>query len=199
MTRINTYPVQFLSNSHLIAEYRELPRIPNRVASGKPYPNIPETYRMGKGHESFFGDKVDWLHSRHLQILAELQRRTVMYPNRFGGEYAIDIDDTCLEINCIYPDLYQWWEPTKAAHLTNIERVIERMLGAGKMDYYGDHKLDSPSKVWELVIAPLARHLDLYDDISTMFAIAVNNLDTIKADADTRRDEIRVKKAKENK
>lgn len=197
MTRINTYPPQFLSNSHLIAEYRELPRIPNRVGSGKPYPNIPESYRMGKGHESFFGNKIEWLHVRHAKILAEMQRRTLLYPERFSGDYAIDIDAVCCEVQRERPDLYQYWEPTKEAHLANIQRVIERMLGAGKVDYFCDHKLETPADIWELVIEPLGWQLGLIDELIVMFDEAVNNLDTIKADADARRDEIRVKKAKE--
>lgn len=199
MTRINVYRPQFLSNSHLLAEYRELPRIPNRVAGGKPYPSIPNSYRMGKGHESFFGDKIDYLHSRHLQILAEMQRRSLLYPNRFSGEYVINIDDTCREVQRERPDLYNWWTPCTTDMLINLERVIERMLGSGKLDYICDHKLDTPAAIWEHVIAPIGINYGLTEELTEMFNDAVAKLPKIKEDADARRAGIRVKKAKETK
>lgn len=194
MTRINTYHPQFLSNSHLIAEYRELPRIPNRVASGKPYPNIPNSYRLGTGHESFFGDKIDWLHSRHLQILAEMQRRTLLYPNRFSGNYAIDIEETCREVQVERPDLYKWWTPCTTDMLINLERVIERMLASGKTDYFCDHKLDSPGAIWTHVVQPIGVAYCLTDELSEMFNDALAKLPQIKADADKRRAETKAKK-----
>ncbi len=198
MTRINTYHPRFLSNSHLIAEYRELPRVPNRVASGKPYKTIPETFRLNTGHESFFGNKIQWLDVRHSQILAEMQRRTLHFPDRFSGNYSINIEAACAEVQRERPDLYNYWEPTKEAHLELVKRVIERMLASGKADYMGDHKLDTPQAVWKHVVHPLYLELG-YHEICAIFAEAVQNLDTIKAEAELRRADVRVKKAKEKK
>ena len=66
MTRINTVPVECLSDKHLLAEYRELPRIFTAVAkiydSGNQLPtDIPPNYKLGAGHVKFFYDKLLWL------------------------------------------------------------------------------------------------------------------------------------------
>lgn len=80
MTRINVVPVEELENIHLMAEYRELPRIfglaknyfhsPNRDDS-----TIPETYRLGSGHVKFFYNKLLWLSNRQTQLVNELLKR----------------------------------------------------------------------------------------------------------------------------
>lgn len=60
MTRINLVPVSELSDQHLIAEYRELPRIFNLVLNAQykgKYPldfKISDTYLLGTGHVTFF-------------------------------------------------------------------------------------------------------------------------------------------------
>ena len=48
MTRINLVPVEELSNQHLMAEYRELPRIPNAIKSNRAkIQNIPKNLVWG--------------------------------------------------------------------------------------------------------------------------------------------------------
>ena len=57
MTRINTIPPQELCDKHLMAEIREITRIPNTIKTGKAIiANIPDTFRLGSGHVKFFYD-----------------------------------------------------------------------------------------------------------------------------------------------
>lgn len=88
MTRINLIPPQDLCDKHLIAEYRELPRIA-KIAKRKyeTHPNFipPETYRMGPGHVLFFVNKGQWLSSRFTELVIEMNERNfftsyVFYP-----------------------------------------------------------------------------------------------------------------------
>lgn len=73
MTRINVgIPAKELTNKHLIAEHRELKRIPNVVAKGRyNLKNIPEEFTLGKGHVSFFYDKLGYLKERYIDLYNE--------------------------------------------------------------------------------------------------------------------------------
>ena len=77
MTRINcSIPPKILSDKHLLAEHREIVRIPNTIASGKAkIENIPEKFSLGKGHVKFFYNKLLYLHKRYLWIYKECKRR----------------------------------------------------------------------------------------------------------------------------
>jgi len=73
MTRINcSIDPKILTRQHLIAEAREIKRIPNTVRSGKArLHNIPDTFRLGTGHVSFFYDKLGYLLNRYKTIYQE--------------------------------------------------------------------------------------------------------------------------------
>lgn len=77
MTRINVgYPVEKLTDKHLLAEHREIKRIPNMVKSGRAkLDNIPEKFCLGKGHVKFFYDKLGYLWMRYRQIYSECCKR----------------------------------------------------------------------------------------------------------------------------
>ena len=78
MTRINLVPVWELADQHLIAEWRELPRIfglvKKKLDEGKPI-IISENYTMGTGHVRFFYDKLLFLQKRHQALVKEAQKR----------------------------------------------------------------------------------------------------------------------------
>ena len=92
MTRINLVLPHQLTNKHLMAEYRELPRIFTAVrkleAQGKTPKDvdIPERYVLGKGHAKFFYNKIGWLAQRHASIYRELveQRGFILDPTLFA-------------------------------------------------------------------------------------------------------------------
>lgn len=62
MTRINLVPPSELCDQHLLAEHRELTRIPNAVAKGKFHlKGQPTEYKLGEGHVRFFFNKMAFL------------------------------------------------------------------------------------------------------------------------------------------
>lgn len=126
MTRINTIDVDLLPMPWLVAEYRELPRIINRVAGGQPFEVIPVTYRMGAGHVSFFGNKLNWLYHRHEQLRTELRER--------GGCPTMDCHAAFKLCMDKYPRLCQSrWQPDAEDHMVNLRRLEERWTTAVRM------------------------------------------------------------------
>jgi deoxyribonuclease (pyrimidine dimer) len=77
MTRINVgIPPKKLSNQHLIAEHREIKRIPNCIAKGKyNMDGIPEKFKLGTGHVKFFYNKLLYLKNRYIRLYYECIRR----------------------------------------------------------------------------------------------------------------------------
>lgn len=59
-------PVKSLNDKHILAEHREIKRIPNIVKKGKAkLDDIPDTFTLGKGHVRFFYDKLQYLYDRY--------------------------------------------------------------------------------------------------------------------------------------
>jgi len=77
MTRINVgIPPRELSDKHLIAEHREIKRIPNMINSGKArVEGIPAKFTLGTGHVKFFYNKLYYLKRRYLEIYGECRLR----------------------------------------------------------------------------------------------------------------------------
>jgi hypothetical protein len=77
MTRINVgIPPNELVNQHLLAEHRELKRIPNCVAKGKyNMDGIPERFKLGTGHVKFFYNKLLYLKKRYVSLYEECIKR----------------------------------------------------------------------------------------------------------------------------
>lgn len=72
MTRINVVDPRELTDQHLLAEYRELPRV---FALARPGVKVPERYTLGKGHVLFFYPRTGWLSKRQAELIAECQHR----------------------------------------------------------------------------------------------------------------------------
>jgi deoxyribonuclease (pyrimidine dimer) len=124
MTRINVVPVTELSTKHLVAEYREIARLPNNLRTslnrkGKPfsYSEIPNNYTLGKGHVKFFYNKMKFLETRFEQLVTEMIRRG----------YNPNFRDSSIFI----PDNVQFYNdyvPTKEAIQINNNRIKERSI-----------------------------------------------------------------------
>jgi deoxyribonuclease (pyrimidine dimer) len=119
MTRINCIPVQELSGPHLVAEYRELPRVfaLARKALERGSFSQPTTYTLGKGHVIFFYTRLGYLANRHAELIAEMKRRG--YKPSFEGLQRSsfpDIPDAC----------WNDWIPPDEAMQTNRARIEER-------------------------------------------------------------------------
>ncbi len=77
MTRINVaIPPRELTNRHLLAEHREMKRIPNVVSRGRyNLKSVPKQFTLGKGHVAFFYDKLGYLKDRYEEVYAECKNR----------------------------------------------------------------------------------------------------------------------------
>lgn len=83
MTRINANikPVHLI-DQHLIAEYREIVRIPNFVRNNvdharKALKRAPNTFKLNSGHVLYFYDKIAFLHKRFLALVDEMHNRKI--------------------------------------------------------------------------------------------------------------------------
>ena len=77
MTRINVgiHPSE-LTDKHLLAEHREIKRIPNCIAKGKyNMDGIPTRFKLGKGHVKFFYNKLYYLFVRYMKLYNECKNR----------------------------------------------------------------------------------------------------------------------------
>jgi deoxyribonuclease (pyrimidine dimer) len=81
MTRINLgISPQELSDKHLLAEYRELPRMctyAQQVVCGHGYYSPPKHFTLGTGHMKFFLPYGCYLKNRWHQLVAELRYRHI--------------------------------------------------------------------------------------------------------------------------
>lgn len=109
MTRINVgYPVEKLTDKHLLSEHREIKRILNTIKSGKAViKDIPEKFCLGKGHVKFFYNKLGYLWERYVEIYNECIKRGFNVQNyadswnkipfialyQLWGEYTPTADD----------------------------------------------------------------------------------------------------------
>lgn len=122
MTRINVIPVEDLSREHLVAEYREITRVPNNLKKslsrkGKPFcfSEIPLDYVLGEGHVKFFFDKMLFLKNRFELLVEEMLRRNYK-PSYTDSSIFIPEDKT----------FYKDYTPTKEAIDKNLRRIKER-------------------------------------------------------------------------
>lgn len=123
MTRINVVPVADLVNLHLLAEYRELPRVFALAAAASLRPDWrkkqPEAYTLGRGHVLFFYDRLKWLARRHRQLVRELQRRG--YEPKFTEclmkQWRPKIDAS----------MWRDYKPTEEAEAANWDRINLRL------------------------------------------------------------------------
>lgn len=77
MTRINAgvNPIE-LTDRHLLAEAREIKRVPNCVSRGRyNLKNTPKEFTLGKGHVSFFYNKLKYLKNRYEDLYKECKSR----------------------------------------------------------------------------------------------------------------------------
>lgn len=124
MTRINCVSPKTLCQQHLVAEYRELPRIFGAVRKAierGERPNDernPPTYRLGKGHVRFFYPRLQYLADRQADIVREMKERGITV--NFEAPTRAQYDD-------IQDEWFGDWTPDADAIAINIARINERM------------------------------------------------------------------------
>lgn len=77
MTRINVgIPPKELTSKHLLAEHREIKRIPNCIKKGRfSLIDQPTQFTLGKGHVKFFYTRLKYLFNRYNDLYGECLRR----------------------------------------------------------------------------------------------------------------------------
>lgn len=121
MTRINSaINPKNLTDSMLIAELRELPRIftavQKRISQNKKFNDIPKKFTLGIGHVKFFYNKCGFLSKRHEELRKE-------YSNRFEKEYLFDIEKSKVPLT-----LFNDYTPTDDEKILLIDRISLRIL-----------------------------------------------------------------------
>jgi hypothetical protein len=117
MTRINVgIPPAELTGKHLIAEHREIKRIPNQIKKGKySMDNQPKKFKLGSGHVKFFYDKIGYLKRRYDSIYMECLKR---------GYNVTDYSDCFTGIDS---NLMNDYQPTQHDIKIIKERIKERL------------------------------------------------------------------------
>jgi hypothetical protein len=76
MTRINVgIRAKELPDKLLLAEHREIKRIPNQIRGKTITTQIPTAFTLGTGHVRFFYNKLGYLKRRYQELYNECQRR----------------------------------------------------------------------------------------------------------------------------
>lgn len=132
MTRINSaINVRHLTDEHLLAEHREIKRLPfclhEAIRTGS-IKDIPNKFVLGKGHVKFFLDKMLFCRRRYRSIYAECRMRNFCIEN--------------YEENFIYgvPDKYQgYYASTVEERRLLVDRIKDRIMHSKKQTwhYYG--------------------------------------------------------------
>lgn len=128
MTRINSDIVpKELCDRMLIAEHREIKRVPNNVkrkfANGKlNLEKQPKDFKLGTGHEIFFYDKLAYLHNRYKDLREECLLR------------GFEISDFNESFQDLPPHLYNDWKPSSNVREILVKRINERLDGMRDKD-----------------------------------------------------------------
>ncbi|MDR5616196.1 pyrimidine dimer DNA glycosylase/endonuclease V [Arsenophonus sp.] len=117
MTRINVIPPSELCDQHLLAEHRELTRIPNYIVKkeGNVTLSTLTSYTLGKGHVIFFRDKLLFLHLRYTSLHQECLKRGFSVINKWPEEVRN------------YSHLWKNYQITELDIMINKARIDERM------------------------------------------------------------------------
>lgn len=124
MTRINLVPPKDLIREHLIAEYKELPRVfglvHKRVIKGDTPAmiKIPQSYILGPGHVTFFYDKLEFLKNRFALIVEEMKQRG----------YTVNFENIPEFTKSIPPEWWNDYKPTKDEEEISWTRIRTRTI-----------------------------------------------------------------------
>lgn len=121
MTRINLVDPKELSRQHLMAEYREITRIPgnlnawlNRKSKAPDFSEIPADYVLGTGHVKFFFIRMKFLEKRFESLVQEMLNRG--YKPNYTDSSIFKAEDK----------FYNDYTPTENAIAINRQRIAER-------------------------------------------------------------------------
>ena len=126
MTRINVVAPRDLCDQHLLAEYRELPRVfgaawhflDSAMYRERGITTLPKHYTMGTGHVKFFYSRLGYCFLRHKSLVCEATKRGF-------NVTGINLDPDVLRK---FPlEMRRDYAPTEEALRINRERIDERL------------------------------------------------------------------------
>lgn len=136
MTRINVLDPEDLTDSHLMAEYRELPMVHGSLARtlrskrGVDHSRISPVYTLNTGHVYQFYPRGLWLYNRYQALIAELKHRGYdIHPSERSVDWSIFKD------NGLYGD----WIPDENSYRVNGDRILLRI--SQKPEFYTLNKI----------------------------------------------------------
>jgi hypothetical protein len=118
VTRINAgiRPAE-LVDPHLLAELREIKRIPNVVKRGRArLDGLPPQFSLGTGHVRFFYNKLGYLLNRYQELRAEAMQR------------GFQVQDWSPAWEGVPPELMGDWQETPGARAEVQARIQQRLL-----------------------------------------------------------------------
>lgn len=128
MTRINSaIPVRCLTDEHLLAEHREIKRLPfclRKAMESGSIRRIPEKFVLGKGHVTFFLDKMMFTLDRYKCIHKECKRR---------GMETTDYHQNWLAVPTSHMRDYT---PTQEEWQLLIDRITDRIMHSTKRTWH---------------------------------------------------------------
>lgn len=115
MTRINVgIRPEELPDRLLLAEHREITRIPNAVMTGRAVlQDLPERFTLGPGHVKFFYPRLGYLSRRYSSLLVECRRRG----------FQVTDKSTAFERSAEINDLFNDYEETLEDRQLLLERI----------------------------------------------------------------------------
>lgn len=136
MTRINSaISVQNLTDEHLLAEHREIKRLPDnflKALKSGALRRIPKDFCLGTEHVTFFLNKQQFLMKRYEQIHAECLRRGFNVEDYSKNWYSL--------ANCMaHHNCWNDYTPTNDEKVLLDIRICERTTASRKkyFHYYG--------------------------------------------------------------
>lgn len=136
MTRINSaIPVKKLTDEHLLAEHREIKRLPDnflKALQTNAFKKIPQKFCLGTGHVTFFLNKQLFCLIRYNEIHNECSRRG--FHVTYYASNWIALEQKMQQHNC-----FNNYMPTDEERAMLEDRIATRILESKKANfhYYG--------------------------------------------------------------
>lgn len=119
MTRINIIPPQYLTDQHLIAEIKEINQLSGQflksINSRLGIKQIPQEFKLGTGHVTFFYNKGEYLLQRFSICKEEAEKRDFCINSTFNNTWAN------------HQEYFLNWQPNNQDFKIIIERLIIKL------------------------------------------------------------------------
>lgn len=145
MTRINSaIPVKHLTDEHLLAEHREIKRLPSVLSKvNKKTVRIPSKFCLGPGHVKFFLNKMGFIFDRYLRLYKECKRRG--FNVQYYGDNWFHNDDIC-------KPFWHGYATTAEEKQLLMERITERIKSSSKEYFHYCRKQITKQQAVNLIL-----------------------------------------------